>query len=1142
MKKYSSNYCTVNNSYIISFPQENNRIKDDNTYSSLCVVQNIIQRGAPTRPSSYLISEIGDYSTSNVIRYFSTSPNYWDKTIKGHDVSNDNPALELFKNILPSALDDWSFITSLMLPEAKINDITGIENEAFVNQQVDFYLSQCKLVIEVDGMQHNEEIATQIDKERDEYLAKHDIETLRITAKEIKDYIKGSKVALLKKLTLITNKCKQSQELNYIKQTPDMLKSKPKVQIYDGIIRFQILVLELLKSGVISLTDDEWKFNILNQDVKIPYEIAIQDIKIWLTNILGLQNKSLNDIKITIRKVGSFKNHLDDGVNVDFSLLKRWDDSCNLENVCYVRSDYFNERDYFEVATGELIRYDIVLETEENSNIRYLYNLNKDIFGFDEFNKGQIPIIINALSLTDTIGLLPTGGGKSLCYQLCCMLQPTINFVVVPIKSLMLDQKQNLDKKGIVHTEFINSDMEGDQKGTALTNFAHAKYFYVWISPERFQTEAFRKQLREINNSLNIGYAVIDEVHCMSEWGHDFRTSYLHLVHTIRSECPAAIFLGLTATASKNVLKDILVEFEVDDSCIKTILDYTRPELQFKILTDDNGINRDKKQNLINLLGRLNNTTKILDMDGEKSKCGIVFMPHVNGEYGCHKLAQDFNANPLFKGKVAYYSGQVPKVYKKPIMDNESFNKYKSDVQSKFQNNEFPILFATKAFGMGIDKQNIRYTVHYGVPESVEAYYQEAGRAGRDKKPAVCYILYSKDTMSPQEYNELFDINTTIDQLNAINASHPREAADVFRNLFLSLQGNKSVEDECKLIVGMYNYFCTAKKSYITNKEVRQLGLVDEKEMNMNGFGIVQKAIYRLSCLGVIDDWTIEAWNSNGKFRIYYGNLELENIKESLERFIQKYDIEFNFDNLKLSRYKKYDEIWHRGDLDELSKYVLILLQWNYDNIFYSRRESQKNLIELCNTYYEKARNNNEKEAKAYFKEALEGFFKITEETYILDSLVTEPDNVQTLTTLIVDEDGALKSKEEFRKIKTSLVRYLESYRYNTALNYLSGICGMVLDEYDVLTKERFKTAFVSINEKNDEHKAAMFELSLNVGKQFNDKGKEEMSDMLNNFYNKKYQIYEILKDNTSLGLILGEQLSKLEKIGDKLNGGRREA
>jgi len=220
-------------------------------------------------------------------------------------------------------------------------------------------------------------------------------------------------------------------------------------------------------------------------------------------------------------------------------------------------------------------------------NIFLQSNINLRESEFD-FREGQLQIITNVLSGVSTIGLLPTGSGKSICYQLAAILQPALSFVVCPIKSLMFDQKNDLNSAFFSRISHITGENDAEEKSEIQKEFSLGKYLFIFLSPERFQSRAFRDYFQNTRNQYLFSYAVIDEVHCLSEWGHDFRTSYLNLADTIRKYCPNVTFLGLTATASLNVIKDIQTEFDIAPQDTKTPLNYTREELEF-IVIDDRG-------------------------------------------------------------------------------------------------------------------------------------------------------------------------------------------------------------------------------------------------------------------------------------------------------------------------------------------------------------------------------------------------------------------------------------------------------------------------------------------------------------------------------------------------------------------------
>ena len=228
-----------------------------------------MQRGTPTKPSKYLLSKYENYSIDPDIRYLSQDECKWNGVIKGY--GNNNPAKLFYESILPKVINgEYDFVKNLILPEALINEITGEENEEFSENAVDFYLPQCKLVIEIDGIQHKEEVNVQRDIERDTYLAKFNISVLRIPANSIRN----NDNKLDKILKEIKEKIINSKEIQLYKSSLDLFsKDKDSLIKYslDGIMRFQILILQLLKKGIISISDDSWNFQIKSSDIHIDY-------------------------------------------------------------------------------------------------------------------------------------------------------------------------------------------------------------------------------------------------------------------------------------------------------------------------------------------------------------------------------------------------------------------------------------------------------------------------------------------------------------------------------------------------------------------------------------------------------------------------------------------------------------------------------------------------------------------------------------------------------------------------------------------------------------------------------------------------------------------------------------------------------
>jgi ATP-dependent DNA helicase RecQ len=1187
LEKFTANYAKTSRNFVIQNLKGDKKIYDK-YYPIFCVLKNLLHRGCPTIMSEYLQDKIGKLHLSpdfsNRLIFIDKNVPKWEHTIKGNSEKGEYPALEFFEKEIPKHLEEYRFIQQLLWPEVLFSDITEEFNEEFIDQQVDFYLPQAKLVIEIDGQQHKRDNVTRInDKYRDKYLCKYRVLTIRIDTIDM--YKQNSKY--LSKIKVIKKRLKEyDNHLNYYKEqynSPSYYDNEfnNKVMTAVATIRFQTAILCLLERGSIKLTDKYWNFNILSRDAEGFAEFAIEDIFIWLKHLCKLNKIEYLKPEVNIKyckDIDEF-SYDEDEINIDISLLRRWtDENINHPNIIFIRNDYKNHTNYFKVSTSDPIKYNIINDGED-SDIPSLEFMLRNLFGFDEFRDGQLPIIINSLSYNDTIGLLPTGTGKSLCYQLVALLQPCINFVVCPIKSLMYDQKYNTNKRYITNTNYITGDQNAKEKNKVGQEFSEGRYNFIWISPERFQIPDFRDYLEKLNKEQTIALAVIDEVHCLSEWGHDFRTSYLNLIKTIRNYCPSSALLGLTATASSFVLEDLKNEFEIGSDNIKTTL-FSRPELNFYVEKDNGKDIYDKKTALFNLIRNLDKKHEIFKKDPNNVKSGLIFTPHVNGKLGCYKLSQEITSK--FKINAKWYSGKIPKKNKTPIMSRGSFDNYKKKVQDEFQDNKFPLLVATKAFGMGIDKENIRYTIHNGMPNSLESLYQEAGRAGRDKNDAYCYVLYSKENLSDSELDILFHPESTVSKIKEIHDKKKyEEAGDVLRNFFFWLKGNKGIEYEFKLMNSIY-------KNY-AKLNTKKLIECDEK---LYKFDEVQKSIYKLSLLGVIGDWTIKSWNKNREIiEVQFENIDDESIFKALINYIKKYDKEFSLSE-ENSINQKYVSIYNKKYLKNYEKSIKILLEWGYDNIVYNRRQSIKNILELCDEYSE----------PDIFKARIESYFKFTEKTYMLDHIAQNPmdftnwfqifyEEYDTILDKDVnnleyqddeeieyeDDDGSefeedyigqfrenirrelnLDNKEVLRKEKTfedkkdlrkelkvvnkkdlqeirgSITRLLESYRYNTGLNYISGMVRLLLGEFENQDgRYRLDLAFNQIIKLDDIEKVEILENTLEIGKEGNTQVKENLSEFLLQYYpNQKVKVYNSLQDNYSLMKILGDSNKTLQKVG----------
>lgn len=334
----------------------------------------------------------------------------------------------------------------------------------------------------------------------------------------------------------------------------------------------------------------------------------------------------------------------------------------------------------------------------------------KQYFGYSSFRPGQGEIIRNLLEQTNTLGILPTGGGKSLCFQIPALMLPGIAVVISPLISLMKDQVDALLAANIAAT-FINSSLSSQEYQERMYEIRQGRFKLVYVAPERFESESFL----ELLNSLNISMIVFDEAHCISQWGHDFRPSYRSIVMNLSKLNKKPVIAALTATATKDVADDIRNLLNITDAD-SFITGFARENLAFHIMKGFN------KRDFISQF-----------IQKHPKESGIIYTSSRK------ETDQLYNHLKALNHSVAKYHAGLGEAARK-------------HAQNEFVYDEADIMIATNAFGMGIDKSNVRFVIHYNLPRNIEAYYQEAGRAGRDGEESACYLLFSSQDIQLQKF------------------------------------------------------------------------------------------------------------------------------------------------------------------------------------------------------------------------------------------------------------------------------------------------------------------------------------------------------------------------------------------------------
>lgn len=325
----------------------------------------------------------------------------------------------------------------------------------------------------------------------------------------------------------------------------------------------------------------------------------------------------------------------------------------------------------------------------------------KQYFGHSEFRPGQQTLIDGILAGRDVLGVMPTGGGKSMCYQVPGLLLPGITVVISPLISLMKDQVAALCESGVA-AAYLNSSLTPAQQRGALANLRAGRYKIVYVAPERLELDYFS----ELLSALPISLLAVDEAHCISQWGQDFRPSYVKILDFIAMLPRRPVVAAFTATATEQVRQDIVRLLGLRDP-VTEITGFDRPNLYFDVLHPKNKL-----------------STLLALIEQRPGKSGVVYCAtRKDVERVCDTLRD--------RGLAAtrYHAGLEP--------DERQKN------QDDFRFDRATVMVATNAFGMGIDKSNISFVIHYNMPKSPEAYYQEAGRAGRDGEPADCILLFS---------------------------------------------------------------------------------------------------------------------------------------------------------------------------------------------------------------------------------------------------------------------------------------------------------------------------------------------------------------------------------------------------------------
>ena len=555
------------------------------------------------------------------------------------------------------------------------------------------------------------------------------------------------------------------------------------------------------------------------------------------------------------------------------------------------------------------------------------------VFGIREFRDGQSRAVKRVLAGGDCCVLLPTGYGKTLVFQVAGLVRPGLTLVVAPIKALIDDLERRFVECGIDRVAAIHGGRSFDGVVEVLhAGVGRQNALFVLVAPERLQIQRFRDSLEQAVGHGIVGLLVVDEMHCVSEWGHDFRVSYLRLGRNLRYLCrgdddvPPPL-LALTGTASPGVLRDVVRELEIDDldsEAIQRTVEFDRPNLGYQILVGpgEESFSLLREAIFDEIPSHLGlEFRELVEPRGEDTASGIVFVPWARGGYGTLAVRKrllgwfadagvtvpigavdDLEGEaPAGPPVIETYSGRNPSGNQGGGLDHD-WERRRILAGARFRNNEAPILVATKAFGMGIDKPNIRWTTHLGMPSSIEAFAQEAGRAGRDGERSHCVIASGQTTRA--DVSNLLDVGTPAIERHAAFRSIDRHRVDddVKRQLFFlynSFPGydpdehvNRSfshaldrvwVSGEAAQASSMWDELLENGAAPLAKKVIPRLpsgAHIFDHQTKDNFRTLRDKVLYRLSLAGVIDDLTIEY--GSDEVTIYFADYSGPSVDEAL--------------------------------------------------------------------------------------------------------------------------------------------------------------------------------------------------------------------------------------------------------------------
>lgn len=804
------------------------------------------------------------------------------------------------------------------------------------------------------------------------------------------------------------------------------------------IYQIEVCLLLLIKTN--KLNDSHWDINFTNSSLTYA-NLAIGDLFYRLRQLAILSDIDFIEPEFTLTNDDYNKN----SINILFDVIYP-----NKSNCFSILKEY-KDNNRVSIWITEKIKYTI--KNEEKYTL-VLERLLSEFFGFNKFRHGQIEILINTLNGNNTIGILTTSGGKSLIYQFASLMQPKITIVVDPIVSLINDQYNKIvNQFDITRVKKIISENSISPRNV-IEQIYDDFPIVVFSTPERFQDALFRDWLIAQSINSNVGLIVLDEVHCLSEWGHDFRIAYLMLSHTINTYCSNFQYLGLTATAAINVIKDLQVELGIyEKENIVFSRKLQRDNLNFSIF---NTKSYDDMNNfLTTLLERsYSNESYTFKLPNDDPNGMIVFFKETDTlltKYG------EFSSK--YPNEIAFYYG-----------DNK-------EQQDAFMNNNKTLLFSTKAFGMGIDKPNVSATVHFGMPASRESFFQEAGRAGRDGRSSECILLtFKPSNKNIIDYERFLNLTTDTKELIDLKKKiSSRSDNDLSTIAHFMLKDIAVPEHEADSALSLLSLL----------KSKLQDGKCDYP-VSSDDFHPTQVSLYILHKIGIIRTWTVKYNFSKNTRTLSIQFLpdfeDIEHIKQNAINYLTQYA-----PNRKL-----IDSIESIYDYIEIKKIIIIVREWYQATFLRSKREQLANMVDFIRRYQNAKKSDQ-------IQDEMSLFFDITRLLEKRDSKTSLTFDGATIKKVIQRVNKVKKS--ELNDLRITMERLLETEE-SPNINIFTSLLMLKLDSFN--SRNGRDRLFIALNNLDDKELIEFYKNLKGVYTNSSEVSKKQLLDFLYK-YNEEY-------------------------------------